>query len=423
MIPRLKRSMPKSPSNCCSGAVLSPLVAAVMLLLSAAAQGTEIPGDFTAVRPIGMGDAFTAVASDDNAVWTNPAGIGRVRKARSRSTFNVRKFPNVIAGANGQSQNFYSAFKGSQDKSVAGVLSSATTVADKPFYVRGAAFPVLLFDTSRTAPMALGVYSNTTVQALVPSQTPETAQVTAISDVGGVITFGWTTESNRFNAGLSVRPVMRYAFEDRIPSSDLISKSLMQKHLQTDANRMTGTGVDFGLIATVADFWFPTIGVAVRNLPTGCKVDYLNPYTQRLEKVCGNIYKGSVSNADALSTVDPMDLQVGLSIIPRLTRKLNLRFAVDAHHLPVGTAKQSYGLTGIDASKLVHAGIELYPGNPLLKPMIAGRAGYSQGFATAGASLNLGFLSIEVATYGVDVSATSKPVEDRRVLGSLTLDL
>ena len=396
-------------------------VAAVVVQTSAEAE--EIPGAFNAVRPMGMGDAFTGIANDENSVWTNPAGIGRSRKARSRSTFNVSKFPNVIAGANSNGRKFYTAFKGAPNKNVEAVLSQSNDISGKPLWVRGGLFPVTIFDIDRETPMAVGLYSNTSVQALVTKDTPNVAQVTAISDAGAVIDLGFTSSDNRLNAGLQVRPMLRYAFEDLIPSNDLLSKTLMRRHLQEDANKLTGLGLDAGLLYTFADFWFPTLGMSVLNLPTGCKSNYLNPYTQKPENVCGNLFHGAISNANALSTVDPTDVRVGIAITPRLSHSVNMRVAIDAHHIPIGTAAQSYGLQGISATKLLHAGAELFYGNPLIVAPLAARFGVNQGFITYGVTLNVSGIDLEFASYGVDVSSTSKASEDRRYLASLSLDL
>lgn len=391
-------------------------------LATGAARAEEIPEHFTGVRPIGMGDAFTAVANDENAVWTNPAGIGRSRKARSRNFMNVSKAPNIIAGANTEGRTFYTSFQSAQDKNIEAILADAEDLGDKPFWARGAAFPVILFNAGRESPMAFGLYSNTTTKAVIPKDTPEVARVEAISDMGGVLTLGYTTDANRFNVGLQVRPVMRYAYEDRIASEVLLDKTAFQSEIQANSNVSQAVGADFGVMWTVADFWFPTVGVSVLNLPTGCKGDYLNPFTRKRENVCGTVYSGDFANEDALSTVDPTDVRVGVSITPRLGRKLNMRFALDAHHIPLGDASQSYGLGGIEASKLVHGGIELFVGNPLLISPFSLRAGYSQGFATMGASLNLSFMTLEFATFGRDVSSSSSPIEDRRMLGSFTFD-
>lgn len=398
------------------------LTALLVTLLATQAAAEEIPEHFSPVRPLGMGGAFTGVANDENAIWTNPAGIARSRKARSRETFSIAKFPNIIAGANAESRTFYKGFTGASEKSVENILADAEDLGDKPFWARAAIFPVTLFNVSRDAPMAFSLYSNTTAKAVIPKEEPEQAQVEAISDTGGVITFAFSNDPNRFNVGLQLRPVARFAYEDRIPSEDLLNRKALQDRLKEDANKSTGVGVDFGMMYTVADFWFPTVGVAVLNLPTGCKKDYLNPFTEKRETVCGNVYRGSFANEDALSTVDPTDIRVGVSITPRLSKSLSIRFALDAHQLPVGDASGSYGLLGIEASKLIHAGAELFYGNPLKLSPFSLRAGYSQGFATFGATVNLGFLELEFASFGRDVSSSEKPIEDRRYLGALSFD-
>ena len=197
----------------------------------------------------------------------------------------------------------------------------------------------------------------------------------------------------------------------------------MKERLENDSNKSTATGIDFGMMATLADFWFPTIGVSVLNLPVGCRDDYLNPFTEKRETVCGTVYQGDFGNEDALSTVDPTDIRVGFSIITRMTRKINLRFALDAHNLAFQSGTSNYGLGGIEVSKMLHAGVELFVGNPLLIPPISFRSGYSQGFATFGVSLNLKLFSIDVASYGTDVSSSDTPNEDRRYMASITFGM
>lgn len=386
------------------------------------ANAEEIPEYFTAVRPIGMGDAFTAVANDENSIWTNPAGIGRVRKARSRNAFSIVKFPNVIGGTNSEGYSFNKAYKSSAEKNVDEIISGAEGLADKPFWARAAAFPVTLFNAGREVPMAFGLLSNTTAKIVIPSDTPDVARIEAISDVGGVLSLGFTTVANRMNIGLQARPIARYAYEDRIPSQDLLNKGVMTERLQAGANKSQAVALDAGIMMTLGDFWFPTFGAAIFNIPVGCKSNYLNPFTEKPERVCGTVYSGSFANEDALSTVDPTDIRVGISITPRLSQKIAVRLALDGHHLPAGDTSASYGLQGIEVSKLIHAGAELVLGNPLLVSPFSLRTGYSQGFPTAGASINIGFLSLDAAVFGRDVSSTSSPIEDLRYLGSASFD-
>jgi len=396
------------------------LLAGLALAWAAPGVAEEIPENFTAVRPIGMGDAFTAVANDENAVWTNPAGVGRVRKARSRAFLNGSKVPNLIIGANAGAHSFYSSFKANA-KDVAAAAAKVSSSDSKPFWARMALFPVMLFNAGPQTPMAFGVVSNNTIKAVIDKETPDQARIEAISDQGALLTASWTNQTNRFNVGVTLRPTARFAYEDRVPSAALTDKTAMAKRFKDDANKSTGLGIDAGVMYTIADFWFPTVGVAVLNLPTGCHKNYLNPFTEKRTSVCGNVYRGNFGNEDALSTVDPTDFRIGVSITPRLGRTLNMRLALDVHQLPIGTDSQSYGLLGIEANKLIHAGVELFAGNPLVQPAVSLRAGYSQGFPTLGASFNFGLIDLEFAGYGRDVSSTSTPVEDVRYLASLSM--
>lgn len=399
------------------------VVFALGTFVSMQSWSEEIPEHFTPVRPSAMGGAFTAVANDESAIWSNPAGIGRTRKQRSRALFHVLKVPNVIIGANKDSRNFYDVFSATADSSVANSISQSR-VADKPLYIRAAAFPVAIFDKAGyQTPMAGAIYSNTTAKVLVEKDTPTEARVEATSDIGGVMSFGFTDASNLINFGIQLRPVLRYAYSDRIPSAELPDKQKINQRFKDDANQMYGLGIDAGILYTIADFWYPTIGVAILNVPNGCKAEYLNPFTEKMTSMCGNVYRGDINSPDALSTVDPMDTRIGLSITPRFAQDLSVRFALDIHQIPLGTESQSFGLRGVDLSKLIHFGAELFLGNPLQISPLAIRGGYSQGFVTAGATVDFGFMHIDFATYGRDVSSTSKPLEDRRYLGSLSFAL
>jgi hypothetical protein len=280
---------------------------------------------------------------------------------------------------------------------------------------------MIMMDAGKV-PMALGLYTHTEIKALVDSEDETLAQTSVVSDLGGVIGFAFSDRSNRFNFGLQVRPITRYAYEDTIPLTTLTNKSEFQRTLKDEANKSAGIAIDAGVLFTVADFWFPTIGIAVLNLPTSCKENYLNPYSKLRENVCGTVFQGSFGNPDALSTVDPTDIRAGISITPRLGRQLAMRIGIDVHHIYLTSGSQNYGLSHVDPLKQFHAGAELFVGNPLLPPEYSIAAGVGQGFYSMGGTAHLGFLTVELAVYGTDVSATATPKEDRRVVGALAVD-
>ena len=112
-----------------------------IMAFSAFAQ--EIPENYDPVNPAGIGGAFTAISNDENAAWTNPAGIARIRKARSRSTLNLTKFPNMAAGINYEAKSFAQSVKAGKD---ALVEKSSKLKESKPFWAMGESFPMMMMD-------------------------------------------------------------------------------------------------------------------------------------------------------------------------------------------------------------------------------------------------------------------------------------
>lgn len=398
--------------------ILTPLV-------SEALKAQEIPESFHPVRPMAMGGAFTAVANDENAVWTNPAGVSRIRKARSRGVVNLVKFPNAIAGANTAGRTFYTSITQAGDEETAAAISEASqneAIADKPFWAMAAAFPMMMFDFGRQLASVLGAFSHTTMKAVIDSDNPQQTTTEVVSDIGGVLSFSVTNHSNRFNLGFQVRSIGRYAFEDTIATTTLFDDKELETVLKENSNQSVGLAVDAGMMFTLADFWFPTIGISVLNAPLSCKKDYLNPFSKTRETVCGTVFSGSFANPDAISTVDPTDIRAGISITPRITRKIALRIALDAHHIHTTSGDNNYGLSDIPVLKTLHGGVELITGNPLLPSPFSVAVGLSQGYYTMGASVRLSFLSLDIATFGRDISSDDNPQEDRRVMGGFSLD-
>lgn len=395
-------------------------IAICFLGCSAPLLAQEIPEHYHPVRPNAIGGAFTAIANDENAVWTNPAGIARVRKARSRRTIDVISIPNLVVGANTSGQDFFRGIQGSGAASGDGLTESADDLSDKPLWGFTSIAPLMLFKANSDVSAALGGFSNTTIQATTDSSDLTSAQTHIVSDIGGLAGVAFSNKSNRFNFAVQTRFINRYAYEDRVPIGTLGDSAAMQTRFKDDANTSSALAFDTGMMWTLADFWFPTLGVAVLNVPTGCRENYLNPFSMVRETVCGTKFSGKFSNPDAISTIDPTDLRLGLSITPRFSREFGMRVAVDLHHLDFESGGNHYGLAEIPLTKKVHLGVEFFTDSPLLPSPFSFSFGASQGYYTAGASIRLPFVSLEFATFGRDVSADDSAREDRRMIGSLT---
>ncbi len=394
-------------------------IALSSLASEALTYAAEIREIYTPVRPTGMGGAFTAVANDENAVWTNPAGIARLRKARSRKPVSLVTLPNAAAGYNTQGELSYS-LKNSETAAAETVANAAIT-DEKPYWSSFSSAPMIFFDIGG-APTATGVYSHS-VTKIVPDQDfPTETDVEVYSDLGGILSFGVTNASNRLNFGVQARYLNRFGLESTVETASLADKDVLKEQFSGRSNSTTALAVDAGMMFTFADFWFPTFGISVINAPLGCKENYLNPFAKKRQTICGTVFSGDIGNDEALTTVDPTDIRAGFSITPRLSRKVGLRLAVDAQNMAFGSDEAYYGLPGIEPLKMFHGGAELFIGNPLTPSPLSVRIGSGQGFVSFGATMRLSALALEIAVYGRDISDSETPREDRRILGSLSLE-
>ena len=399
------------------------------LLLAGSVWAEEVPETYKGVRPAGMGNAFTGLANDHNAIWTNPAGVARVRKARSRHAFSVVHFPNLVGGLNSEGEDFYRELQSSggskkDPESIQKVLESLDKLSNASIWARASTSILSFFDIPKGAPWAFGLISNSRLKVTRDEDDSSVAIVDSISDLGGVLTLGLTNRTNRLNFAVQLRPAFRFSYFDKIPVETLIDfDSKTKARIKEDSNNGLGIGVDLGFMWTFADFWFPTLGIAIRNLPTGCVDDYLNSFEEVRQKVCGTKYGGTVNNPDSPALVDPMDGRIGVSMTPRLTHKFALRFAVDYHHIYFSPDNKTYyGLSGIEPIKQTHAGVEFFIGNPLQLNPVSFRIGFNQGFITYGGTLRLSYFLLEGAVYGQDISSGTSGKEDKRILISLAAE-
>ncbi len=391
----------------------------VLGFLARPLSAQELYEPFIAVRPSAVGGAFTAIANDENATWTNPAGITRIRKARSRRNIDLISAPNLILGANSKSREFVTVLNSGSSAGVEQVAAQADSLGSKPFWAYTGLAPMSFLEVD-DVPMIVGLYSANTLSSALSAVDSSVADTHVYSDLGVIVGAAYDHPSHRLSLGITTRYMTRYAFEDKIPLTVLSDPKSLQTAVKNGANKSAAFAYDLGFLWTLADFWFPTFGVAILNGPTGCKGDYLNPYSKKRERTCGTKYSGSFANAEALSTLDPTDIRVGLSITPRFGRSFATKIALDAHHLATMVGGSSYGLQNIAASKKLHAGIEFFTGNPLTPPPFSIGFGMSQGFYTFGMKTQISKMSLEFASLGKDISASAGPLEDRRYLGSLS---
>jgi hypothetical protein len=414
-----------------------------------------LPQPFVHPSAAAMGGAYTAVANDDSSPFTNPAGIARIRKARSRGKFQLLRAPQFFVGSNSISNYTELAslqgrhMLGSQgwDKDISGPYLQIGKLSDgMPDLAEldDALIEIFQDDTSANVwgrfdlgflsvfeidkglPISLGLYltSQGTLKINDASVTSGSdvssttfVRYTDIINIMPVIGTSFSTKSKRMSLGLQIRPILRHSYDGTNQLADYGNTETITTEITDNANEDSAIAYDMGFMWTLADFWYPTIGIAVFNIPTGCKSDYLNPYDQTPSNICGTNFESATTvDKNSLANLDPTDIRVGMSISPRLARKMALRLSFDYHYLSYETEDANYGLPNIPSIHKTHVGMEFYLGNPLELPPFRAKIGLNQGQLTIGGNLDLKYMQIDLASYGLDQSVDDSPIPDRRTV-------
>ncbi len=412
---------------------MSDLIKSVLLLVSLVSSevyAQNLQDKFYTVRPKGMGGAFASIANDKNAVWFNPAGIARMRKSRSNRKLHIFSFPNVQANWNQNGLNYITAMaSGGDDEGLSDILTgNDSSFGTENIFADVGAFPLIGFDMKKKgqAPIIIGFYGQSKISSVVDtadlSSSNTTAATQAMLEVGALFDIAYNNQSNLFSIGLQLRAAKRNDFEDVLSSEILLDKSQLMDSLKKYSNSTFGLALDAGMLWTFADLWFPTLAISIMDLPVSCKQKYLNPFSMTRQEVCGTVYQGDVKNEDSLAIVDPTNLMIGLSMTPRLTRNVGLRVALEMHNINLEVGEQNWGLSDIPLARKMHAGIELFFGNPLVPPPFSLTAGVNQGFLTYGINIKLGFVELGYAKYSENISTTSTTSEDERHIAELSFE-
>lgn len=392
-------------------------------------HAAEVRDIYKGPRPLGMGNAFVGVANDFNAVMYNPAGIIRQRKYRKKGFFNRAEFSNLYGELTKSTRELYGSINAVEKVDAAGIATALESADDKLLFARGGFFPYVSFlnaqlgfliDSQTRADLvkrainvnsALGGTLMTAAGGIAAGEKLTEASINTLSSAGvtevdinkmhvdsvlnmmPMVGFALGLMHEQLSLGVNIRYIMRTEINDYIAPLQIADGTFNSK-LNSYISKGTGIGVDAGMLFTVSDFWFPTFGASIRNV-AGTQMTTV---------------KAAVSAEDDESSVatrgDAQNVSVGFSIMPRVSRNIAVRLATDVHHMT----------SAIEFKQKLHVGAELLIGDPLVQSGFALRGGYNQALWTAGASLDVGFLVLDFASYGEELGTDLNSLEDRRYI-------
>ncbi len=386
----------------------------------------SIPTDWTGIRSNGVGGAFTATSNDETSVYSNPAGLSETRNPATKTLLHDFKLPDVEVGSNSQ---MLGGMHVDPTEWGSDLVQSAKNNPGSQSYLLFQSFNEIIFGGKNSFTYLIGIpIRSENKMAFIDTSNLNNAYTVSTTTISGAFAVSGSSSRGLFHYGIDVRPNYRIDYQNNaLNITNITNTNELINVANSNGEKTTSVGIDAGFTATAADYWFPTIGFAIRNLPTGCVNNYVNPITQKTETMCGAIREGSTNSILNTSKVDPTEIRAGFSLTPRGKvgkSKVNLRLSIDAYPIPIQIGGNNYGVDGIDVNNLIHAGAELFFGNVLIQQGFALRTGYMEGGVTWGASINLAFLSIEYSSYlmndtipQINNVTLTKIVERRHLLG------
>ncbi len=345
------------------------IVVAVGCLMAASAAARELPSYFEAVRPLGMGGAFTAVADDENALFYNPAGLDRVRSwgfALANPLFEI--------GENGI--DLYNDVQDTDFNDTTEVTDLLRDYIGEYLHARAAVFPHFVMRR-----FALGVLGQANVNVEAHNVAYPEADVDALLTLGAHLGLGWGFLDGKLRVGGAVKYIKAYRLQETYTAADIASADF-EDQLDDDLKDGAGFGFDLGAMFTFPVLLQPTVAAVVQNVADTDLGD------------AGEI---------------PQQINLGLSVTHSFAW-LTLVGAADWVDVTNNVGEDD------DPYKRLHFGLEAR-----LPMVLSARVGLYQGYTSFGATLDLWILKFDYATYAEEIGSAAGEDADRRHVVQVTL--
>lgn len=365
---------------------------------------TNIHHQYQSTRAMGMGDAFTAVANDPSALFYNPAAYARFTEG------NVILAP-IDASVSTGGPGFYNQVQGLSGSGPSNVSNIVSTLSSLYGSQYGARVKILEADWARPGwGMAL-VPADVTLDLAVNNQVAPAVDLRAYGDTTLAFGFGKSIKNDTLGLlswGATIKGIQREYVSTEVNALDLAASSTALNNALSSGNLSSGftADVDLGLLFTpylseTAPEWFrstrPTFAFVGRNL-----VD--SGFGTQFFKL-----SGQNGTPEQLYRV----FDVGSKFeIPKFWI-FGGRFALD---------ERDIGHPQFNWRRGSHAGLEF---DWSVASWWKGqwRAGYGEGYWSAGFSALFAVFRLDLATYAEDVGTYAAPVQNRMFEVKIAADL
>ena len=364
------------------------LVVLLALPWPAGAVTQELSVIYQSPRALGMGGADVAVGGQPTALFSNPAGLARMRPGRTTQLL-------VTAGLSHRTRSFFDAANEALDADTAN--EQQIELSDVVRRFRG---DNLHFNSHLLPNVSWHGESWALSGAWLESVTFNGRTHQALGSAGAVsidarrfsgAVVGAAHFSGPMAVGISVKRLRMERLRKGYSVRELVEITEADGSITDDVESGRATGFDVGVQYDLAPGyrWRPTFGASVQNV-------------------------GGMDFGDAGKM--PQIVSLGLAIEPHAPRTSRLRLAAEYFDLlHEATADTDHG-------KRVRVGAEWWPWERR-RHALALRAGLYQGAYTAGIDVHLHALRLGLATYAEEQGAFMGQDRDRRYLLTVGLEL
>ncbi len=357
------------------------LFLAFFLLLPRPSLADELEWTHYGPRPLAMGNAFVAVADDYNALFYNPAGLGRLKEWTGEFlNLGLKLSTNTMTAVKDASE-LASGSSGDTDK----VLDFLEKNTGKTHYMGLSWTPYLIFQGFG---LGLGVDLMNRFVVHREISTEITAGPRAILP----ITFATNFLDNRLSVGASLKAIVQGGVDREFSINDIqaLTKSSNDEtstgpKLKDYVEGGIGVGTDIGILFTPIKTMRPTLGISITDFGG-------TPFTE--SDIAGEALSAPRTRLPSVNT--------GISLVPWEVGRMYLLCAADAHAIN----------QPIHYSKKVNFGAEWGFGS-ILKV----QSGLHQGELSGGFQLDVMLLKLRFVSYAEQLGAIAGQddnLKDRR---------
>jgi len=321
------------------------------------------------IRALGMGNAYSAVVTNGDALFYNPAALGRV-KGINLTIINLN------AGVNGQ--NALNSAQAIANSSATGIDRFSDYFGQRIWLGMGGKVNLYM------PYFGLSVYDSGFLGFELKDPILPYFDMNYINDYGLVIGGAFSVGPSSY-FGFTAKKITRMGTNEQVGVSNFLTGDTSD--IQSNLNRRgNGYGADLGFV------W---------ELPVP-----LNPVISGVWKdVGGTVFlkEAGIEKPPKIAEEKILGVAAGFDLTV-----FGMTAAIDYKH--IDTAKEPLG-------KKLHMGLEFD------LPLIDIRGGFGQGYYSMGASLDFFLFQLDFAYYGVEIGEYPGQDEDRRIQLALCMDL